>query len=581
MTTQVTAVRAAKVASRFKKWLNDTGQRGLGKRTQIVSPVLCRDVLDQLGPSLEQFKGCDLIDVRPGVGLWSEHLHEFLKPRRHILVEPAKDFYSQYLDRVLAKYPQSMQWTNKTLYSVIHEHDLLGKFKQYAWDKPPTEINNRILLTINLSAPLTEDARIQVGRREQYFSNNLWASLFGMRDDLYARGLIRVLAWTPDEHKHQMLPRAVNDRARQTLELELCSQITEVAGGSAIGTTARHRRMYNLELEDMASPQDVHSNYGLSDQHEVLEARTDLPPLPSASELTPTVQTFVETEHINPPVWLDRLIELDAQVKTIDPKLYNDLEPYWKDPSGPPRQISHTDPIVKEWLLLYRKTRHHHVIHKRIHKVVHEQRALEEEWRATPSDSDPRVPALKQRAATILENLSQLRDVDQTRARLLIDDFRIRDTNATQWYRRPFNPLIVHPREFATYGDVPSNLALMDIQISPTFRLKFDTEVKAMCLNYVLINTISVSASANVYSVIASLLNNAGTDDFLEGLPQLKDVRRGGWYDLHELRLRTLPTDLWAEIALAYVDWPFRRSQEGMNMLIQEQMLGNKKKRPV
>jgi hypothetical protein len=63
------------------------------------------------------------------------------------------------------------------------------------------------------------------------------------------------------------------------------------------------------------------------------------------------------------------------------------------------------------------------------------------------------------------------------------------------------------------------------------------------------------------------LLIPAGTDDFIQTVPGIHDPTKGGWFDLSNLRIRTLPADMFVEIALAYEKWPFRATTETILML--------------
>ena len=63
----------------------------------VLIRALADDVLKFYGKSLEIHKGCDILDINPGAGLWSQKLHEFLQPRSHVLMEPNSD-YKHFLD---------------------------------------------------------------------------------------------------------------------------------------------------------------------------------------------------------------------------------------------------------------------------------------------------------------------------------------------------------------------------------------------------------------------------------------------------------------------------------------------------
>ena len=59
------------------------------------------DIIGYLAPSLEAYKGCTVIDVHPGACLWSSKLHDFLKPKRHVLMEPEMLYYDAFMKPLL------------------------------------------------------------------------------------------------------------------------------------------------------------------------------------------------------------------------------------------------------------------------------------------------------------------------------------------------------------------------------------------------------------------------------------------------------------------------------------------------
>src|ERR1700693_5894906 len=59
------------------------------------------DTLTRLKPSLGKHIGCDIIEVNPGIGIWSEKLHNVLKPRTHILFEADHRLYQPILQPLL------------------------------------------------------------------------------------------------------------------------------------------------------------------------------------------------------------------------------------------------------------------------------------------------------------------------------------------------------------------------------------------------------------------------------------------------------------------------------------------------
>jgi mitochondrial transcription factor 1 len=551
MSIASSAAEAAKVANRLGAYFSEASKYGLRTRTQIIDPQLCSDVLTRLRPSLERHRGCTLIDVNPGLGLWSEYLHKVVKPRQHILADPSKDFYKPYIEPLLRRHKNTMLTSNMGLGEILHSDHFFGKVPLKDELELMTTVNNDILVTINLAGPSHHNLVSFRGRQDQYFWNNMWASLVdGMRDDIFHRGLIRILAWVPDEAKYSIVPRSAEPVTHQSVQLQMIANVTEVAGGSVLLSehAQKYRRPHKLEIADLVDPGKPHPETNLS------ATRIDLPPLPAAVDLQPNVTTLANTDHIARLPWLDRLIELDQQVMEIDPVLHEDLE---LAKSSRRRAVHSKDPVIKEWLHQYSLTRTKHAAYQRQLDLINEQRAIEAEWRAIPSDDDPRITVLKERAAAVSAQTNKMRNTDAAGVRKHIDSYRLYDNKASHWCNRTYNPIVTHPREFA--NATPTTLALLDIQPRPEFRQTFDTEIKHSYLSHVLAHFCSRPATP-MYELIESLLDGSGTDDFVATVPNLRNVRMGGWYNLHDLRPRTLSSRLWQELALAYAEWPFRLS---------------------
>ena len=545
------AAAAAKAATRLSSWYNTTQYGRIGSRVQIIDPRLCHDVLQRLAPSLERHKGCDLIDFFPGVCLWSEHLHEILQPRRHILVEPNRAAFEPYLKSLLDRNPERFQWTDKHLSQVFEDDTFFGESKILDDSTRFTTGNPKILVNINLAGAVESKHNFSA-RRDAYFFNNLYASLFGLRDDLYKRGLFRVLAWVPDDFKHHVVPRNVDRRSRQALEFEVCTTITEVAGASReMDQQSRSRRIVELENEDMEPP-GANESLGLV----VPDGRTDVPPIPPAVHLHPSVESLRSGKHVHRHDYLDRLLELDEQVKALHPEVYEKLKWAWASLGQRP-PVRSRDPIVREWLSLYNRARTLHLSHLNKLRIVGEQRSIESEWRVAAEAGRTKMPvSLHRQAEQIKATMDGLRKQDGVFCRRAIDDFRAFDMRALSWYRRPYNPLIVRPDEFAQQKP----LALMDVQPDPNFRKLFADDIQWRTFDYV-ITRLSNGSQKNMLSVLSHLVPG-GVDEFIETVPILKDIRKGGWYDMSELRARSLPTEVWVQIAQAYYNWPFRLSSE-------------------
>jgi transcription factor 1 len=202
-------------------------------------------------PTLEKHVGCDIIDLNPGPGMWSSALHDFLKPRTHILMEPDpiyKPLLQPLLDAEGSTYKlvskSGLVWNSlqETLSPELLPHQ--EAFKQ--GDPQLEEPNNSLLLVANLGynpqKPYRGFASITNLVMYQLLSAARSHSLF------HKYGLVRMLLWVDEEAKRTILPQNVLRRRKAAVEAELsCSDITEVVySADAVGRMVRD---HALDLE--------------------------------------------------------------------------------------------------------------------------------------------------------------------------------------------------------------------------------------------------------------------------------------------------------------------------------------------
>ncbi|KAI1843424.1 hypothetical protein JX265_013306 [Neoarthrinium moseri] len=217
-----------RTAQRSKERL--TGDKA---RVNIVSEKLCDDTISYLAKSLERHKGCDLVDVYPGAGLWSRKLNEFLEPRTHILMEPDTKLYRPFLQPLLDSpeatlVPKSgIVW--KELDAVLTPEFLPH---QKLVDRKSEEANQRndtLLVTCNLA--------FYPKKKFVGFDSVALLVLHQFVDSIKSSGLfqkygqVRMLVWVRREDKAGILPRVMQRRRRQANETELlCDWVHEVVG---------------------------------------------------------------------------------------------------------------------------------------------------------------------------------------------------------------------------------------------------------------------------------------------------------------------------------------------------------------
>lgn len=205
--------------------------KGDKTRVNIVSEPLCDDILSYLGDSLERHRGCDLLDISPGAGLWSRKLHDALQPRTHILMEPEAKLYEPFLKELLDRpgtrlVPESgIMWNS--LASV-----LTPEYLPHQKPADQTYQNDSLLVTANIA----------YHPRKRYLNFDSVAQLVlhqfveAIRTGKFFQqyGQVRMLIWCRRDDKTPLLPRNMHRRRRTAIDAEInCRHINEVVGDMA------------------------------------------------------------------------------------------------------------------------------------------------------------------------------------------------------------------------------------------------------------------------------------------------------------------------------------------------------------
>ncbi|KAK2778116.1 hypothetical protein FQN52_002876 [Onygenales sp. PD_12] len=200
------------------------------KGTHITSRTLCDDIIQRMGTSLNKHSGCDIIDILPGAGLFSSKLHDHLKPRRHILIEPNIHYYDAFL-KPLVEGPQSrykhLAWDpyDLTMYSELFDQGHLPEqSKRPLLSQGASTLNDSLLVLANLTSP-SPFKKQKAGLLVRYMEACLEQTMF------HRYGLVRVLALLPSEDSEILLPRLIMHRKRTAALAEAVSaEMTEIAG---------------------------------------------------------------------------------------------------------------------------------------------------------------------------------------------------------------------------------------------------------------------------------------------------------------------------------------------------------------
>jgi hypothetical protein len=479
-----------------------------------------------------------------------------------VLVEPELATYTAHLSPLLedATYKHAVLLED----ALDPQHGLLSQYgaggDANTRNTPPKH-NSSLLLTVNLSGPHLRTANY-AGAPSRKFFDDLYLSLWGIRSNVHRYGLLRVLAWVPDDEKDAYIPRTVSVRRKQAVMLEASSQVREVAGASTNHKSTFFRKWPRIDAEDFARVQAKEKEAGLK---KLPDSRRDQTPPPDLLSIEPTVARLRSATGFSSDAgWVSKFQQLDEHLRTHDPAWYKTYAAAGKFH----RQHLKT-PAQKAWRVLLKRAQSAHRTHTKAVELVERQRELEREWKncikggALTSSEDERFRRL---ADTLQTQIKQLNRTDRAFAEKAIDDCRAMDLRppVTAWNQRDTNPVLVQDTDFGPKGR-GRHMALLDVLPRPEFVSAVQTHDAMVVFGFVT-KILSLNAAKSVREALVVLVHEEGLEDFVAKIPDIHDLTKGGWYDLSALRVRSLPADLLVQIAQAYESWPFRRSTESILM---------------
>jgi mitochondrial transcription factor 1 len=475
--------------------------------------------------------------------LWSSKLHDFVKPRRHILVEPERELYNPFIEPLLSSSPSVYQHAASLAEVLDPETGLLHAIRKECHEDAASDLNASLLIVANATR------RGVTGRRDdsnyagaigKHMLHTFYNSMFHhAQESLHRYGRVRVLAWLPDDDKASVLPRTVASRGKQAVQWDLLANISEVAGGGSYQQSALSaRRHYELDMEsERVVMQRTFRNA-------VRDASSRQPPptrpVPASFNLD---EAGLAAMHKSPnrPKWTDELVDLEERYKMGDFAIKS-------------KQGKRLRTLRNRRVTVYNS-------HRRAMDIAQRQRSLDRghEVKST-SDIPQDIPSGELRPRDgVADGLRTERGKLQREYMLLvdkcIDDQRAFDhvPPVLAWDRREAEPLWAEKNEF-----YPSKtLALLDFQPRLTeFLSRLDTPGKKLCFDHVT-SMLLQHPGKSVAQGLEQMVHD-GLDQFLQKVPSLRDPQQGGRPDLDDFRIRSLPVELLVDLALAWESWPFR-----------------------
>jgi len=501
------------------------------------------DVVDYMKPSLQRHIGCDMIDLYPGVGLFSKKLHDAVKPRSHILMEPDADFYQPFLQPLLKKPETTVVKKSGIVWSDLN--DILN----------PTYLPNQVERPAKaLEAPERNDSLLVVAnlafypkKRFQTFASVAGLVLFQFIASISAAslfqkyGLVRMLLWVSPEDTHAVLPRSVQRRRRAGVVADLSTEyIAEVACPSM--GQSWYKRETNLDLESaqraLARMEEDGVVIPRGRESDMVQAiRNGRKKTSEAAQVSVASKT-PEGARIARP-YLEELSRLEQDFD-----------------SGKFDVGSEKHARMKQ--LEYRAGRATR-FSGAISKLLAERDALSEAYETgTPLSAEA-----KHREEAWNKTIESMPRTNRLEFNSIRDNLHVvaQDPRVMSWDRRPIEPLTVQDDEFMPH--IPC--CLLDLQpkaMHPALRSSGPGSDRSGDIFEMLVQGMMQLGAEPVSKAIESVWPGAAAA-VLPNCPSLRDRSKAGIPvpgPSAELVPRILNETQWMEILAAWMQWPFRPS---------------------
>ncbi len=419
-------------------------------------------------------------------------------------------------------------------------------------------INPSLLILANLTSPTTGHSKFDgsVSAKSIYEYIN---GMIHQKNTFHHYGLVRMLAWLPNDEKTTYIPRTITERKRFSVKLDLLAQVSEIAG-CPLDESSHTRRQHDLAVRsERLAAQRAKVSRIWNPEH-----RRSPPSTPSWYEIGLVPDAFDQLRRLPHKFpWQYEMLRLDDKWSEHESKVEKESLKA-KTTRRPGSEEVKKLRVLRSKFLTIRKAK-----------------AVAQEWAHRQSETD-RVEILLATASLALPVLAARKELTQQKAAILhaemgegrkdlallarryIDDRRgfEQQPPLLQWDRRTAEPLMVRDEEFYP----ARKMALLDLNPSSEAVDKLSDFDKRTCFEYLLAILLR-SPAQSVRNELATIAQG-GLDDFIDRVPDLTNPVKGGNSNLDDLRIRTLPIHLLIQLALALETWPFRMQSHEMIMAI-------------
>lgn len=485
--------------------------------------------------------------------MWSSKLHEHLKPRTHLLIEPDIKAYEPFYKPLLEE--------KDSTYKLIPENGLLWSVLDSLGEHLPHQVplergdprqnlpNDTLLFVANFG--------YQAGRKKYggfksiaHLMVHQLTSACRNHSTFQRYGLIRMLIWMGDREKAVITPKVIGQRTKYTLETEITyDSIVEVA--SLVEPSGNKKREDHLESErtfqvvKKMEKEGIKTPEGRAGRLQVEAERRLKGSQAKSLNKRPEKAFFARLEELKRQYAEGKFTKFvdgsDDSGRTPSRRKrtpeYEELLNLGTRNASTMREFEEIDAEIMEYMAILDRA-----------KDIDKLRA-----KAAQKRKDE-VEKLWEEFAEEIEN----KHGGNQRAQLFfrIDDRRAfyHDPPILIWDRRPYEPLLVHKGDFYPSQE---ELALLDFQpraVEPIFRDAHNYDHFEF-----LVTSLNQSAKQSITTGLQSVAPGA-LDWLVPRCPSLTDVSRLGCPSMDMLRVRTLTQEHWKELLMAWLEWPFKPS---------------------
>ncbi|KAI9666548.1 MAG: hypothetical protein M1821_004484 [Bathelium mastoideum] len=511
------------------------------------------DVLNYIGPTLAKHQNCDVIDINPGVCLWSTKLHDYLQPRTHLLLEPNEHFFDPFikplLERPGSKFRHAFFNTEDwDTYRRIFKEGYIQPSSQSSSEPSRVNESNDSLLVVGNFAYAPRTPVLGFDSLAHLAVNHLFCKALRQHSYIHSYGRVRMLLWMTHEDTFKILPQDVFQRGKFTVDQEMSGLVTMVAGpgklsakiGIANLETANMKRVVqNMNCDNISLP--LHrQTLGYPEAHDSSSQGTQLalePPDPRPTKRQILLRWEDEREFAS---------LTQKYKKTRASKSERSADPGWQ------RYLQ----LRNTYSTISSAYKYLDPLATLNNEVLQLELALTTE-NVSDEDKDRMVEEWKGKSGELKFRQSKLSFSRRHQFEVIVDNLfaREREASLLQWDRRQFEPLRAEEDEF-----YPSNdLCLLDFQPGSPLIFSGDDDSENAKLATWLLTHLFLKSSRPIPMALESCAPGAA-DALLPQAPSITDPRKGGRLDPSELRVRLLTLEMIEELVRAWIDWPFRPS---------------------